>query len=262
MNFDWKGLQDLLLTWGVRVSGALVAIFLAWVVAGWLRRAIRDALTARRFDTTLTKFFGNLARWALLISAVIGILGVFGIQTASFAALIAAMGLAIGLAFQGTLSNFAAGVMLLVFRPFKVGDVVRAAGENGTVEEVELFFTELKTPDARRVIIPNSTIVTGAIENFTHHHVRRVSLAVAVDYAADIDRTRQVLANGVKSLEGALADPPPQVSVTGLGAAAVEWEVKVWANGDVCGDVHERMIRAVKKAIDEARIGVPAPAKK
>lgn len=259
MEFDWVVIQEVLLTWGVRVVGALVALFLAWVLASWIRRVIRSALTARKFDSTLTTFFANLARWAVLITAIVGVLGVFGIETASFAALVAALGLAIGLAFQGTLSNFAAGVMLLVFRPFRVGDYVRVAGETGVVEEIELFFTELKTLEAKRVIIPNSMVVAAPIENVTHHEVRRITIAVGVDYSADVDRTREVLRGSLAHIEGVLTDPAPQIFLNGLGASSVDWQVRVWTKGDDYWDVHERTVRAAKQALDEAKIGIPFP---
>jgi len=259
MELDWTAIQDVVLVWAMRVVGALITLFLAWVIAGWVRRRIRVGLEKRGFDATLTKFFGNVARWAILIAALIGVLGVFGIQTASFAALLAAMGLAIGLAFQGTLSNFAAGVMLLVFRPFKVGDYVRVADEMGTVEEVELFFTELKTPEAKRIIVPNSQILADAIENFTHHEVRRVTVPVGVDYGADLDRTRGVLEAAAKKIEGVLEDPEPQIFLSALGASSVDWQVRVWTTGDVYWDVHQRTVRAAKQALDEAGIGIPFP---
>ncbi len=259
MEFDWTVIQEVAVTWGLRVVGAIITLFVAWVIAGWVRRSIRRALEARRVDETLVRFFANVARWAILIGAIIGVLGVFGVQTASFAALIASVGLAIGLAFQGTLSNFAAGVMLLVFRPFKVGDFVRVAGELGTVEEIELFFTELKTPEAKKLVVPNSSILSAAIENFTHHDVRRVSVPVGVDYGADLDRTRAILEGCVKDIEGALADPAPQIFLSALGASSVDWEVRVWTHGDVYWDVHQRTVAAAKKALDAAGIGIPFP---
>lgn len=259
MEFDWTAIQDVVLVWGMRIVGALVALFIAWVIAGWVRRSIRNGLERRNFDATLTKFFANVARWAILIAALIGVLGVFGIETASFAALIAALGLAIGLAFQGTLSNFASGVMLLVFRPFRVGDYVRVAGEMGTVEEVELFFTELKTPDAKKLIIPNSSILSDAIENFTHHEVRRVTVKIGVDYSADVDRTREILEACAPKIEGVLEDPPPQAFLSELGASSVDWQLRVWTTGDIYWDVHQRAVRAAKIALDEAGIGIPFP---
>jgi small conductance mechanosensitive channel len=252
-------LTEIATLWALRVIGVLVALFLAWMFAGWVRRTLRATFEARNFDPTLTRFFSNLIRHAILVAVAIGCLGAFGIQTASFAAVIAAMGLAVGLAFQGALSNFAAGVMLLIFRPYKVGDYIRAGGEMGTVEEVELFFTELKTPDNRRLILPNAPIFAGTIENFSYQPIRRCSIAVGVDYSADLDETRQVLETAISQMEGVLEEPAPQVFLKQLGASSVNWEVRVWCASSEFWDVHQRVIRAVKRALDAAGITIPFP---
>jgi small conductance mechanosensitive channel len=264
---DWSKILDKVIdavvtfatTWGIRVVGVLVALFVAWILAGWARRAILRTLEKRSFDATLTKFFANLVKWAILAGAVIGCLGVFGIQTASFAAVIGAMGLAVGLAFQGTLSNFAAGVMLLVFRPFKVGDVVNTAGFIGTVNEVELFTTDLTTFDNRRIIVPNSSIFGSVIENLTHNETRRVDVPVGVDYAADVDETRKVLEAMIPSIPGVLEEPAPQIFLKELGASSVDWVVRVWCKTDDFWDVYQATIRASKMALDEASLGIPFP---
>lgn len=245
--------------WGLRIAGVLVALFIAWIVAGWLSNTLRRTLERRKFDATLTRFFSKMLRYAILTFAVLGCLGVFGIETASFAAVIAAMGLALGLAFQGTLSNFAAGVMLLVFRPFKVGDFVRAGGETGSVEEIELFTTELKTPDNRRIIIPNSAIFGANIENVTHYPERRCDIEVGVVYSADCEAVRALLEGVAPKIAGVLAEPPPQIFLKGLGASSVDWVVRVWCKTPEFWDVHQRAIRDIKKALDEAGIGIPFP---
>lgn len=183
-------IQTLLITYGTRVVGVFVLLFAAWIVSKWTRRLVVKALEKARFDLTLTRFFGNLSKWAILIMAALTALGVFGVETTSFAAVIAAGGLAVGLAFQGTLSNFASGVMLLVFRPFKVGDVVTVAGLLGIVQEIDLFNIKVDTPDNRRIILPNSSVFGSTIENITHHERRRADVPVGVEYRADIDNTR------------------------------------------------------------------------
>jgi len=261
MNLD-KILEQLTTigtTWGLKIIGVLVALFISWIFAGWVRNRIQRGLDARRFDQTLGRFFANLARYAILVGAVLGCLGVFGIQTASFAAVIAAMGLAVGLALQGTLGNFASGVMLLVFRPFKVGDVVKVAGEIGKVAEIELFTCELTTPDNRRIIIPNNKVFGNVIENITHHPTRRVDVAVGTDYGADLDQVREVLEGCIVGLEGVLEDPKAQVFLKEMGASSIDWVVRVWVNTPDFWDVHQRLVRAMKKALDEAGIGIPFP---
>jgi small conductance mechanosensitive channel len=259
---DWEDLLNTLYTyaatWGIRIVGVLVALFFAWVFAGWVQRAINKRL-GPKLDPSLTKFFASLIRYAIIAGAVVGCLGVFGIQTASFAAVIAAAGLAIGLAFQGTLSNFAAGVMLLVFRPFKVGDLVNLSGMVGVVEEIDLFTSALNTPDFRRIIIPNGQIVSNIIENLTNNDRRRVDIAVGVDYGADVDEVREVLEKCIEVVPKLLEDPEPQIFLSELGASSVDWQVRLWCDPSDYWDVHQAGIRAAKKALDEAGISIPFP---
>lgn len=260
---DWSALlhqySPAFLDVALQVLGVVLALFAAWVLAGGASRLLRRTLEARAFDATLTRFFAKLLRYAILTFAVIACLGLFGIQTASFAALLAAAGLAIGLAFQGTLSNFAAGMMLLVFRPFKVGDAVNVDGQVGSVEEIELFSTELKTPDGRRIILPNSSVFGNKIENISHHPQRRVEVQVGTDYGADLDNTRRVLESVFAHIPGALTEPAPQVFLAGLGASSIDWRVRVWAPTDVYWDVHQAAVAQVKKALDAAKIAIPFP---
>lgn len=246
-------------TWGLKVVGTLVAFFVAWIVAGRIKARMVAGFERRKFDKTLGAFFANMVRYGILIGALLGCLGVFGIQTASFAAVIAAAGLAIGLAFQGTLSNFAAGVMLLVFRPFKVGDLVNVSGMLGIVSEIELFTTQLDTLDKRAIIIPNSKIFGDVIENITHHPIRRVDVPVGVEYGADIDQTRAVLDKAAQSVEGVLDDPPYQIFLKELGASSVDWQIRVWCKTEAYWDVYQATIRAAKMHLDEAGLGIPFP---
>jgi small conductance mechanosensitive channel len=245
--------------WGLRVIGVLLAVVLSFMVAGWTRRAMLRSFEKAGFDSTLGRFFSNVVRYAILVAAVLGCLGVFGIQTTSFAAVIAAGGLAIGLAFQGTLSNFAAGVMLLVFRPFKVGDVIVVAGTVGVVQEIELFTCELTTLDNRRVIIPNSAIFGSKIENITHHPTRRVDIGVGTAYSADIDQVRGVLEAALGKVEGVMGDPAPQVFLKGFGASSIDWQLRGWCKTEDYWDVWQRIIRDTKVALDGAGIGIPFP---
>ena len=245
--------------WGIKIGGVLIALFVAWVIAGWLSSRVRKTLEGRKFDATLTRFFSKIVRYAILIFAGLGCLGVFGIETTSFAAVLAAAGLAVGLAFQGTLSNFASGIMLLVFRPFKVDDFVDAGGVTGTVEEIELFTTEIKTPDNKRVIVPNSAIFGSTITNVTHYPTRRVGIDVGVDYGASTEETRKVLETVPGKIEGVLSDPAPQIFLKSLGASSVDWVVRVWCKTEDYWDVHQRTISATKLTLDEAKLGIPYP---
>ncbi|MEM1033575.1 MAG: mechanosensitive ion channel domain-containing protein [Myxococcota bacterium] len=252
-------LVELVAVWGLRIVGLLLALFAGWIVAGALSRNLVRQLEARSFDPTLAKFFGSLVRWLVVVATVLGCLGAFGIQTASFAAVIASAGLAVGLAFQGTLSNFAAGVMLLVFRPFRVGDFVETAGTSGTVVEIELFTTELKGADARKVVVPNTKIFADVITNFSASPVRRTSMDIGVAYDADLDGTRRVILEAVRSVDLVLDDPEPTVFLRELGDNAVVWNVRAWSKNPDYWAMHEQVMRAVKYALDDEKIGIPFP---
>ena len=245
--------------YGVRVAFVLILLFLVWTVAGWVGAAVRTSLTRMKFDATLTKFLAKLARWMVLLLAFLMCLSTFGVETTSFAAVIGAAGLAIGLAFQGTLSNFAAGAMLLLFRPYKVGDVVNSGSYLGIVNEIELFTTTLDTFDNRRIIIPNSAIFGSVFENVTFHPQRRVDVEVGVSYEADIDATRDVLLAAVAQVPDVLSDPEPTAVLTGLGASSVDWSVRAWAPTSDYAAVKQALIRAVKLQLDSASMQIPFP---
>jgi len=259
MDIDPNKFIDPVIEYGPKVIGVLLALVLALMIAGWTERMVRITLERRNFDATLTRFFAKLARYFILIAAVLGCLGVFGIQTASFAAVLAAAGFAIGLAFQGTLGNFAAGVMLLVFRPFKVGDYVEVNGETGTCEHIDLFTCEFRTLDNRKLIVPNGSVFGNTITNYAGYEMRRVDIDVGAEYSADVDATRAALEKAAARVEGRLADPPPQVFLKGLGDSSIDWQVRVWCKTPDYWDVWQATVRATKLALDEAGIGIPFP---
>lgn len=245
--------------YGMRVGLVLIVIYLAFSVAGWSSSVVQKSLARLRFDATLTKFLAKFARWSVLLFAGLCCLSYFGVEVASFAAIIGAAGLAVGLAFQGTLSNFAAGAMLLIFRPFRVGDLVNVAGYLGKVDEIELFTTSIDTLDNRRIIIPNSAVFGAVIENVTHNHNRRVDVPVGVSYRAEIDATRSALASALVAIPGALREPSPEVVLAGLGSSSVDWMVHVWAPTSEYRQVKQETVRAVKLALDRAGIEIPFP---
>lgn len=251
-------LTDLLTVFLPKVVGVIVLLVVAWIVAKWAsKRVTRSA--EKRLDITIARFFGSLVKYGILVMAFLGCLTMFGFETTSFAAVIGAAGLAIGLAMQGTLSNFSAGLMLLIFRPFKVGDVVSTAGVTGKVVNLALFTTEFDTPDNRRIIVPNGAIFGSTIENITFHETRRVDVAVGTEYTADIATVRGVLLDAVRSLEGVHSDPEPVAYLTGLGASSIDWSVRMWANTADYWAVRERATQSIKKHLDAAGIGIPFP---
>lgn len=252
-------LNEQVAPWGVKIVGALVALFFGWIVAGWISRTALKAAKSRNLDATLSRFFSNMVRYLVLTAVVLSVLGVFGIETSSFAAIIGAAGLAVGLAFEGTLSNFAAGIMLLVFRPFKIDDVVEAGGTFGVVVEIELFTTTIKTLDNQKIIVPNKAIFGGTIKNIGAYPERRVDIDVGCDYGADIDDCRAALEEALPLIDKALKEPAPQIFLSSLGGSSVDWQVRVWCKTEDYWDVHQSTIRAVKKVLDEKGIGIPFP---
>jgi len=260
MNSDvFEAVVPMLTTYGVRVIGVLVALWVALAIASKIQRGVTQGLRSRNFDQTLAVFFGSLLRWLVIIGSVLACLGVFGIETTSFAAIIGAAGLAVGLAFQGTLSNFAAGVMLLVFRPFKLGDFITAGGQAGTVTEVGLFVTALDTVDNRRIFVPNSVISAGVIENVTHNPVRRVDIDVSVAGTEDIPATRAALDEAAHGVRGRDIERGHQVFLAGFGPGSLRWQVRVWCATASYGDVYEATVLAITQALGKAKIAGPTP---
>lgn len=261
MNWEkyWNYLIESGTQWGMKLLGVLIAFYIGKLIARAISRTLVRQLERREFDPTLTKFFGNLTRYGIIAAVAIGCLGVFGIETTSFAALLGAAGLAIGLALKGTLSHFASGVMLLIFRPFEVNDLVKAGGELGTVQSIDLFTTELCTLDNRQLIIPNGEIFGKTIENLTGYDIRRVDVDVGVAYEHEIDDVQPILERAAAAVELGLSDPPPQIFLKELGASSVDWQVRVWCTTADYWDVRQEIIRQAKAALDGAKLTIPFP---
>ncbi len=243
----------------LKAVGALVVLFVAWMFAGWLKRSLQRRLDDTSFDVTLARFFSNMLRYAVIILALLSCLQIFGVDTTSFAAVIAAAGFAVGLALQGSLQNFSAGVMLLAFRPFKVGDVVTVAGQTGVINEIELFTTRMDTFDNRRFILPNAEVFGATIENISFHATRRVDVNVGTAYEADIDQTWDLLKQVAENLEGRLPDKDVAVILLELGDSSINWQLRVWAPASAFFPLKQKLTRNVKVALDEAGISIPYP---
>jgi len=255
----WKAATDFAEERGPGIVVALALIFLGWLLASWVRRTVVRACAKAHFDMTLGKFLGNLSRWAILAFVFVTCLGTVGISTTGFAAVIGAAGVAIALALQGNLSNLACGVLLLVFRPFKVGDAVIVAGQTGIIDGIDLFTTNLDTGDNRRIIVPNSAIFNGVIENQTRHPTRQAVVSVQVSARADLDATRATLveaATRVLAVPGALPEPAPAANLTEINP--VTWAVSVWTETPRFGAVRQALLHEVKLAVDGAGIA-PLP---
>lgn len=249
------GALPLLTNIGIGIVIVIVSLF----IAGRVRSIVAKTMRKARVDETLGSFFSQLAKWAIIGIGLVSAIGYMGVPTASFAAVIGGASLAIGLAFQGSLGNLAAGVMLLVFRPFKIGDVVQVDGITAKVTQIDLFTTMLDTFDNRRIIMPNGNIFGNEIENITFHDTRRVDVKVGTEYPADLDTVRDVLMGAAKKIEGVLPDPAPVVYLSELGGSSIDWAVRVWSNTGDYWAVKEKLTRQIKYDLDAAEIGIPFP---
>jgi small conductance mechanosensitive channel len=242
------------------VVGALALVLGGFIVAGWARnRVIGLSRRYKRLDGTLFSFLGNILRYVILAFTALFVLNTFGIQTTSIVAVIGAAGLAIGLALQGTLSNVAAGVMIILFRPFKNGDFVEVAGQSGTVQEISLNFTELSSVGNVQVIIPNSQVWGNVIVNYSAYDTRRAEWIFGVSYDADLKKAETIIRDTIMADPRSRTDPAPFFQVNNLGDFSVDFLVRVWcASGDYF-QYQADMKRAVKEAFDAGGIDIPFP---
>jgi len=263
MNIDTATLQHIvtaLSEYGLSVIGAIVTLIVGWSLAKWAESMTRRVLgRSERIDSTLTSFFSNLTRYLVLIFTLIAVLNQFGVQTASLIAVLGAAGLAIGLAMQGTLSNIAAGVMLLVFRPFKIDDYVEVSGQAGTVNTMGLFVTELTTPDNTQIIVPNSNIWGQSIVNYSYHSTRRLDLEIGIGYDDDIDQAFRVIREILDAESRVMGDPEPMVVVGNLGASSVDLVIRVWVQAADYWPLKFDLTKRLKQTFDAKGVGIPFP---
>ncbi len=251
--------QTLVAAYGLKIIAAIVIFIIGKWLSGVLSRAVGKAMERAKVDQVLVKFVVNLAYAALLAFVVLAALAQLGIQTTSFIAIIGAAGLAIGLALQGSLSNFAAGVMLIIFRPFKVGDYIEAAGTAGSVEEIMIFSTKLRSSDNKQLYVPNGSIISGTITNYSAREQRRVDLVFGCGYGDDIKKTKALLEAIVKENALVLDEPAPTIGVLELGDSSVNFAVRPWVATSDYWDVHFQITEEVKQRFDEAGISIPFP---
>lgn len=243
----------------MNIVTALVIFYIGRFVARLLVRGLRRILQRRQVDPTLETFVCNLANMTLLVFVIIAAISALGIQTASFIAVLGAAGLAVGLALQGSLSNFAAGVLIVLFRPYKVGDWVEAAGISGSVEELQILTTVLKTGDNKRVIVPNSQIMDAIITNYSANDTRRIDMVVGVGYGDDLDKVRSVIQELIAAESRILAEPAPQIAVSELADSSVNFVVRPWVATSDYWAVRFELTEAIKKRFDEEGISIPFP---
>lgn len=252
-------LTELLTTWGLRLVGAIALLIVGRMAAGWSRRLVKRLLAARQMDATLVPFLSGMVYWVVLAVVLVAVLGLVGIQTASLLAVLGAAGLAVGLALQGSLSNFSSGVMLLVFRPFSVGDYIDAGGTAGSVESIGLFSTTLNTPDNVRVIVPNSVVYGQTIKNFTANDIRRNDMLVGVSYDDDLGTARDTILRVLQADDRVLADPEPVVAVSELGDSSVNFVVRPWCTKEDYWNLRFDVMRELKEQLEAAGCSIPYP---
>lgn len=238
---------------------ALAILIIGWFVIKLVVRTAKTVMNKSGVDITLQKFLGNLVSWALKILLLITVAAKLGIETTSFAAILASAGLAVGLALQGSLSNFAGGVLIMIFKPFKIGDLIESDGHLGVVKEIEIFTTKLTGLTSREIIMPNGALSNGTIINYTSDGTRRVDLNIGVSYDADIKQTKDVLMNVLNSHPKVLKNPAPTVNVAELADSSVNFAVRPWSNTDDYWDVFFDITENVKLALDKAGIEIPYP---
>ena len=263
LGFDWAEVWTMIQTtgvdFGINVITAIVIFFVGkWIVA-LVIKGLMKAMQKGDIDTTLRRFIANLARMLLMLFVIIAAINALGVQTASLIALIGAAGLAVGLALQGSLSNFAAGVLIVLFRPYKVGDWIEGGGVSGAVEEVQILTTVLKTGDNKRVIIPNSQIMGSTITNYSANETRRVDLVVGVSYSDDLDKVRKELEGLVAADERILKDPAVTIAVSELADSSVNFVLRPWVKTADYWGVYFGLTEAIKKRFDEVGISIPFP---
>jgi small conductance mechanosensitive channel len=251
--------KNLSIEYAPKVLAALAILIVGLFIINLIIRAVKKVMHKRGVDETLSKFLSNLISWALKILLIVTVIAKLGIETTSFAAILASAGLAVGLALQGSLANFAGGALIMIFKPFKVGDLIEAQGVTGVVKEIQIFTTQLNTPENKLAIVPNGALSNGNIINYTAEGKLRVDLTFGVSYDADIKQTKDVLMQVLTSNPKVLKDPAPTVTVSELGESSVNFAVRPWANTADYWDVYFNTIENTKLALDKAGIEIPYP---
>ena len=246
--------------YGLSVVGAIVILIIGFWFAGFAKRSVRKIMDkSEKIDPTISIFVSSLVRYAIIVFTVMAVLDQFGVETTSFVAVIGAVGLAIGFALQGTLSNVASGIMLLFFRPFSVGHFVEAGGISGTIKGINLFSTELATPDNVQIIVPNGQIWGDAIKNFSFNPTRRVDMVMGISYDDDIDKAMAIIKDILDADERTLKDPEAVIAVGNLGDSSVDILVRPWCNAGDYWKYRWDVTKTIKETFDEKGISIPYP---
>jgi len=263
LGFDWNQLLEVIQTrgvdFGINVAIAIAIFYVGKMVISLVVRGLHKVMQRQEVDKTLETFVCNLVRMVLLVVVVIAAIGQIGIETTSFIAIFGAAGLAVGLALQGSLSNFAAGVLIVLFRPYRVGDFIEAAGINGSVEQVQILTTVLKTGDNKQVIVPNGQIMDSIITNYSANDTRRVDMVVGVSYDDDLDKVRDTIKELIAAEDRILDEPACTIAVSALADSSVNFVVRPWVKTPDYWGVMFDLTEAIKKRFDKDGITFPFP---
>jgi len=251
--------QSLILAYSVKILVAIAILYVGRWLSKNLTRLLEKTLLHRQVDKAVVSFLGGIIQTAIMVVFILIALSQVGIQTASFIAMLGAAGLAVALALQGSLSNFASGVLIILFRPFKAGDFVETAGVSGTVEKIEIFQTVLKSPDNKRIIVPNSQITGSAIINFSAEATRRVDLLIGISYGSDLRKAKTILEQIINADGRILAEPLPVVAVGALADSSVNLIVRGWVKSADYWPTYWHLLETIKLAFDEQGIEIPFP---
>jgi small conductance mechanosensitive channel len=256
----WAAYSDSIIGFGLNALGALIVLIIGLRVASWLGNLVkRTALKQESIDNTLGNFFGSMVRWAITAAVLIAALQVFGVQATSLVAILGALTLAIGLSLQGALGNIASGIMIMIFRPYKLADYVELAGVAGTIREINLFQTVMATPDNVQIMVPNSQAIAGVIKNYSGFPTRRVDVTFGIDYNDDMDKAIGIIHAIVEADERIMSDPAPFIKVVNLNDSSVDIQSRSWVKGADYWDVKFDITKKVKTAFDEQGISIPYP---
>lgn len=260
LEFDMENMVSMyVVPWSINIGLAIIVFIVGRLVAKGLVNVLERVLTKGKVDAMLVEFIGSIAGALLLLFVIIASLDMLGVNTTSLIAMLGAAGLAVGLALQGSLQNFASGVLLIIFRPFQVGDVIEAGGITGKVEKLTIFNTVMLTPDNREIIVPNGAIYGGTITNISARDTRRIDMVFGIGYGDDIKKAKDILMQAMESDERILKDPAPMVALAELADSSVNFVVRPWVNAADYWDVKFELTEKIKLAFDENGVSIPFP---
>ncbi|MBC2606361.1 mechanosensitive ion channel family protein [Pelagicoccus albus] len=263
MSFFTEERLDGILAWAAENALKVVAAILIFVIGKWIagkiRNGVKKAMEKKEVDPALVSFGVNIIYYVLMIAVILAAVQQVGFQTTSLVAILGAAGLAVGMALQGSLSNFAAGVLIIMFRPFRIGDVINAGGQTGCVKEIGVLVTIMTSPDNKKIIMPNSAIMSGCITNITAHETRRVDMTVGVSYSDDLDKVQSIILDVLNADSRVLQDPAPQVVVAELADSSVNFNVRPWTKGSDYWGVFFDFQKTIKQRLDKEGVTIPFP---